>query len=87
VPVLRRGWLEEVEGRTPAALPPLSSAGHAPETCGFLDRCALRMDGVCNLLPPPRRELDDGGSILCHHSAVMLRALQTPLGVIEGEIA
>jgi peptide/nickel transport system ATP-binding protein len=87
VPVLRRGWLEEVEGRTPAALPPLLAAGEAPDTCAFLDRCALRIDGVCNLLPPPRRTLDDGGSILCHHSAATLRELQTPLGVIEGEVA
>jgi peptide/nickel transport system ATP-binding protein len=87
VPVLRRGWLEEVEGRTPATLPPLSAAGQAPDTCAFVDRCALRMDGVCNRLPPPRRELDDGGSILCHHGAVTLRQLQTPLGVIEGEVA
>jgi peptide/nickel transport system ATP-binding protein len=45
------------------------------------------MDGVCNLLAPPRRELDDGGSILCHHSAATLRELQMPLGVIEGEVA
>ncbi|NIA57699.1 ABC transporter ATP-binding protein [Massilia sp. TW-1] len=87
VPVLRQGWLEEVEGRTPAALPPLPSASQAPGTCGFIDRCALRMDGVCNLLPPPRRELDNGGSILCHHGAATLRELQTPLGVIEGEVA
>jgi peptide/nickel transport system ATP-binding protein len=87
VPALRRGWLEEVEGRTPAALPPLQTAGRAPDTCAFLDRCALRIDGVCNLLPPPRRALDDGGSILCHHGAATLRALQTPLGVIEGEVA
>ncbi|NIA57685.1 ABC transporter ATP-binding protein [Massilia sp. TW-1] len=86
VPVLRQGWLEEVEGRTPAALPPLPSAGQAPGTCGFIDRCVLRMDGVCNLLPPPRRELDNGGSILCHHGAATLRELQTPLGVIEGGV-
>jgi peptide/nickel transport system ATP-binding protein len=87
VPVLRQGWLEEVEVRTPAALPPLSPAGQAPDACAFIDRCALRIDGVCNVLPPPRRALDDGGSILCHHSAATLRELQTPLGVIEGEVA
>lgn len=87
VPVLRQGWLEEVERRTPSALPPLLSASQAADTCTFLDRCALRMDGVCNLLPPPRREREDGGSILCHHSVATLRELQTPLGAIKGEVA
>jgi peptide/nickel transport system ATP-binding protein len=73
--------------RLPSALPPLLTASQAPDMCAFLDRCALRMEGVCNRLPPPRRELADGGSILCHHSAATLRDTQTPLGMIEGEVA
>jgi peptide/nickel transport system ATP-binding protein len=87
VPALRRGWLEEVEGRTPSALPPLASAGQARGICSFLDRCPLRVDGVCNSLPPPRQMLDNGGSILCHRAEAELRTIQTSLRLVEGEVA
>jgi peptide/nickel transport system ATP-binding protein len=87
VPALRRGWLEEVEGRQPAGLPPLAAAGQTRGTCAFLDRCSLRIDGVCNSLPPPRQTLADGGSILCHHTEAALRDLQTPLRLVEGDVA
>jgi peptide/nickel transport system ATP-binding protein len=55
--------------------------------CSFLDRCPLRVDGVCNNLPPPRQMLDNGGSILCHRPEAELRRLQSPLTVVEGEVA
>jgi len=87
VPALRRGWLEEVEGRTPSALPPLASAVQARGICSFLDRCPLRVDGVCNSLPPPRQMLDNGGSILCHRAEAELRTIQTSLRLVEGEVA
>jgi peptide/nickel transport system ATP-binding protein len=87
VPALRRGWLEEVEGRTPSSLPPLVSAGQTRGICSFLDRCSLRVDGVCNSLPPPRQTLDNGGSILCHRAEGELRHIQTPLRLVEGEVA
>jgi peptide/nickel transport system ATP-binding protein len=87
VPALRRGWLEEVEGRHPAALPPLQQHGQTRGICAFLDRCPLRIDGVCNSMPPPRQQLADGGSILCHHTETDLRAAQTPLRVVEGDVA
>ncbi len=87
VPALRRGWLEEVGERNPAALPALTSPGGTRGICAFLDRCALRMDGVCNSLPPPRQMLDNGGSILCHHPAAELRRLQSLLTVVEEEVA
>ncbi|MRV71708.1 dipeptide ABC transporter ATP-binding protein [Duganella sp. FT92W] len=87
VPALRRGWLEEVEGRTPSSLPPLAAPGQTGGVCAFLDRCALRIDGVCNRLPPPRQQLDNGGSILCHHSDSALRDIQTPLRLVEGDVA
>jgi peptide/nickel transport system ATP-binding protein len=87
VPALRRGWLEEVEGRDPAALPPLRQAAQARGICAFLDRCPLRIDGVCNSMPPPRQQLADGGSILCHHTEADLRTAQTPLRVVEGDVA
>jgi peptide/nickel transport system ATP-binding protein len=87
VPALRRGWLEEVEGRQPAALPPLRQEDQARGLCAFLDRCPLRVDGVCNSMPPPRQQLADGGSILCHHTESDLRTAQTPLRVVEGDVA
>ncbi len=87
VPVLRRGWLEEVGERDPAALPALTSSGEMRGICSFLDRCSMRVDGVCNSLPPPRRALDNGGSILCHRQEAELRRLQSPLTVVEGEVA
>ncbi|MEO7580801.1 MAG: ABC transporter ATP-binding protein [Massilia sp.] len=87
VPVLRRGWLEEVGGRNPAALPALTSAGEMRGNCSFLDRCPLRIDGVCNSAPPPRRTLDNGGSILCHRSEAELRFIQSPLSLAAGEVA
>ncbi|WP_440964946.1 ABC transporter ATP-binding protein [Massilia sp. GER05] len=87
VPALRRGWLEEVAGATPAALPPLTPNGAARAMCAFVDRCALRVDGMCNRLPPPRQMLADGGSILCHRPEAELRAIQAPLRVVEGDVA
>lgn len=87
VPALRRGWLEEVEGRTPSSLPPLVSAGQMRGICSFLDRCPLRVDGVCNNLPPPRQLLDNGGSILCHRPESELRHIQSPLRLVEENAA
>jgi peptide/nickel transport system ATP-binding protein len=87
VPALRRGWLEEVEGRDPAALPPLRQGAPARGICAFLDRCPLRIDGVCNSVPPPRQVLADGGSILCHRLESDLRAAQAPLRLVEGDVA
>jgi peptide/nickel transport system ATP-binding protein len=87
VPALRRGWLEEVTGVTSAPLPPLTPAGPARGMCAFLDRCALRVDGMCNRLPPPRQVLDNGGSILCHRPEAELRDIQAPLRLVEGDVA
>lgn len=87
VPALRRGWLEEVEGRTPSSLPPLVSPGQMRGICSFLDRCPLRVDGVCNNLPPPRQLLDNGGSILCHRPESELRHIQSPLRLVEENAA
>ncbi len=87
VPVLRQGWLEEVGERSPAALPALTSSAEMRGNCAFLDRCPLRVGGVCDSLPPPRRTLDNGGSILCHRTEAELRRLQSPLTVVEGEVA
>jgi peptide/nickel transport system ATP-binding protein len=87
VPALRRGWLEEVGERNPAGLPALASSGDMRGICSFLDRCSLRVDGVCNSQPPPRRTLDNGASVLCHRTEADLRRLQRPLTVAEEAVA
>jgi len=87
VPALRRGWLEEVALATPARLPPLTSPMPTQGICAFLDRCTLRVDGMCNRLPPPRQVLDNGGSILCHRPEAELRDIQAPLRLVEGDVA
>jgi peptide/nickel transport system ATP-binding protein len=63
VPEMRRGWLEE----TPASD---AVAGGKPssELCGFLDRCRLRVAGLCDSVPPPRLKPSDGSEVLCHLS-------------------
>lgn len=84
VPALRRGWLEEVCGRTPTHLPPIGEIAASPDICAFLPRCSLRIDGVCNTVPPRRRNMEHGGEILCHRSDADLQRLQLPLVPVEG---
>jgi peptide/nickel transport system ATP-binding protein len=72
VPEMRRGWLEET--RAPRGPPPVglrTSGG----LCVFLDRCPVRIDGLCNTTAPPRLRVGDGGEVLCHHTDAELRRL------------
>jgi peptide/nickel transport system ATP-binding protein len=66
VPELRRGWLEQVSA--PRPLPTIGAMSNEPGLCTFVNRCPLRMDGVCNVTPPPHR----AKSILCHHDVAEL---------------
>jgi len=76
VPEMRRGWLEETA--VAQAAPPLGDLARDAELCSFLSRCPVRIDGVCNLAPPPRIRLGAGHEDLCHHSDEALRRLQAP---------
>lgn len=78
VPELRQGWLETC-GTAGDTLPALGERVNGPELCTFLNRCPVRVDGLCNRTAPPRRRLDDGGEILCHHDSAHL--LDTQQGV------
>ncbi|MDO7836779.1 ABC transporter ATP-binding protein [Sphingobium sp. HBC34] len=70
VPEMRAGWLEESHaGRGP---PPIGAAGDHPDLCRFLPRCPARVDGLCNITPPPRHPLAKGNRILCHLGAESL---------------
>ena len=72
VPELRGGWLEQ----TPVASVAPLTAPSVPGLCRFLDRCALRIEGVCDREPPPQHTLADGNLILCHHGQADLVRLQ-----------
>jgi peptide/nickel transport system ATP-binding protein len=83
VPQLRQGWLDDVCSRGAAVLPAIDQPAATPGLCSFLDRCNVRIDGVCTRVAPPRQRLDNGGAILCHHPDRALRQLQAPLHRFE----
>ncbi|WP_327754258.1 ABC transporter ATP-binding protein [Sphingobium sp. SJ10-10] len=74
VPEMRAGWLEESgAGRS---LPPIGASADEPNLCRFLPRCPARIDGLCNVTPPPRHKLSKGNGILCHHGEETLTQVQ-----------
>ena len=74
VPEMRAGWLEE--SGAVRSLPLIGAPAEDVELCRFLPRCAARIDGVCNVLAPPRHALAKGNSILCHHGEESLTKVQ-----------
>jgi peptide/nickel transport system ATP-binding protein len=48
--------------------------------CSFLDRCPLRVAGMCDSKTPPRRELEGGVEVFCHRTAGELLQLQKVKG-------
>ncbi len=84
VPAMQQGWLEQVGGADQRTLPPIGPVDASPDICAFLPRCALRVDGVCNVVPPRRRNMEHGGEILCHRSDSELQLAQAPLLPVEG---
>ena len=79
VPELRPGWLEETGSAGP--LPPLGplESDRPAELCAFVPRCPVRINGLCNAVPPPRHVLGKGNEVLCHHSAATLIELHRKL--------
>jgi peptide/nickel transport system ATP-binding protein len=77
VPDMRRGWLEETA--VAQAPPPIGAPAETAGLCSFLGRCPVRIDGVCNVLPPPRTRLRADHEDLCHHDDAELRRLQDGL--------
>lgn len=77
VPELRTGWLEGLPERVAAELPPLGERAAVEGLCTFLDRCPVRIAGVCDKESPPRRNLGGGKEILCHHTRAELERLQS----------
>jgi peptide/nickel transport system ATP-binding protein len=76
LPELRRGWLDELDARKWSAEAIVGPhVGESP-LCGFRGRCALKVAGVCDVTPPPRRRLASGTEVLCHRTEAELRSLQ-----------
>ncbi len=63
VPKLEQGWLESAAHSQTIARIKAEATG----LCPFLDRCPVRIEGKCNVEPPPWRALSAGNEILCHH--------------------
>ncbi|RME65270.1 MAG: ABC transporter ATP-binding protein, partial [Alphaproteobacteria bacterium] len=74
VPQMRKGWLEESRARVAPA--EVGTAHGDASLCRFLARCPVRVEGVCDKVPPPRVTLDNGNEVLCHRSGAELRRLQ-----------
>jgi peptide/nickel transport system ATP-binding protein len=86
VPELRAGWLDALPARLAVEAPAASDARPRAGLCTFLDRCPVRIAGVCDRVEPPRRILAGGKEILCHHTSEELERLQgtrdaTPAGL------
>ncbi|WP_061239357.1 ABC transporter ATP-binding protein [Ectopseudomonas composti] len=80
VPELRQGWLESCGanyGPLPAIGEPLAGA----KLCPFLNRCPVRVDGLCNRSMPPRGLILGGSEVLCHRSSAELQHAQQALPV------
>jgi peptide/nickel transport system ATP-binding protein len=64
VPELRQGWLEETSAKTVADASDQRQGNE--HLCAFLDRCPVRLDGVCDNKAPPRSIHANGNEVLCH---------------------
>ena len=74
VPEIETGWLEK-HGPVSAPRELVDITPRAADLCRFLDRCPVRIDGLCNHSRPPHVTTEDGGQVLCHHSETQLLEL------------
>jgi len=69
VPELRVGWLEEAM-ETQEAQAGIDRVVTLTEIgCPFFDRCPRAIDGTCDRVDPPIRDIGDGHTIECHRSS------------------
>ena len=54
----------------------IPSASNPPSGCRFRTRCAYRMEGTCDVLPPVVQEFSPGHRIACHLPRAQLLAMQ-----------
>ena len=75
VPELRQGWLESCAASS-GALPAISEPALGARLCPFLNRCPVRVEGLCNRSAPPRGLILGGSEVLCHRSSADLQKVQ-----------
>jgi len=79
VPELRQGWLEDVTSSR-AALAGIARAVEITDTgCPFYPRCAVAIDGVCDVEQAPCREPLPGHRIACHREVTELMEFEQAL--------
>jgi peptide/nickel transport system ATP-binding protein len=76
VPELRPGWLEGIDRTHIDEAGGGLSREDVAVPCPFFRRCAVRIPGTCDVVPPPVRRLANGTDILCQHTEDELRRLQ-----------
>jgi peptide/nickel transport system ATP-binding protein len=79
VPEVRQGWLEQAEKwRKPSAQ---IGGTQVPRDsgCSFRSRCPMRIEGLCEQVPPPPRMVGASNVIYCHRDLADLSA-PTALG-------
>lgn len=82
VPELRQGWLENC-GANYGALPRIGEPAAGVKLCPFLNRCPVRVDGLCNRSMPPRSGIAGGSEVLCHRSSGELLKAQQGMNSIK----
>lgn len=88
VPALRMGWLDDMPPPHVADDASVKEGAFALGGCGFRNRCAMRVEGICDTRAPPFRVLPGGGRIACHRredelaSAQGARSLPVPQPLI-----
>jgi peptide/nickel transport system ATP-binding protein len=66
VPEMRQGWLESVADTGEAKAASAGSVVIGAKGCPFANRCARKMEGLCDTVTPPLREFPGGLAIACH---------------------
>ncbi|MDE2197749.1 MAG: ABC transporter ATP-binding protein [Rhodospirillales bacterium] len=84
VPELRQGWLDGISATHLAEAAGGLTRAAAGLACPFYERCAVRLDTVCDRVAPPLRHLSKGAAILCHRSEAELLHAQSSGGAASG---
>jgi peptide/nickel transport system ATP-binding protein len=80
VPELRVGWLDGIPP-TPTPVAKRVQGG-----CAFFSRCSLRVEKICDTVPPPARRLSKGAEIQCHRSEAELSFAQSGAAVEQRQL-
>ena len=76
VPEMRIGWLEDTMQKREMAVGIARGVEITAVGCPFYNRCPMAIDGTCDRVNAPIRELEDGHQIACHLSIDDLNAAE-----------